>query len=276
MLVRNPAVALRRQVTSARGTPCHARPGPGVRQARPAMASLGLEDHHRRARVRHPTSPDCQDFGRTIFVQAPTRPKFRIVHGYLCLYMVYIDTFHARFPTPPRAESLASGAALPTLGSGQPAANFLLACEHGLPLMTSRSLGSTSAGSPRAQRPASSRFCFLVEQAVDALLSPIYCAQKMDEPLEPDRSGYQGNNKPRKPRSKKNAAANQAIIALMQRDKGEVQTCNRPTCSALKRDGKPAIATAQWRTDDRWCRECWVCASGSSTHRLLRESMQVH
>ena len=135
MLVRNPAVALRRQVTSARGTPCHARPGPGVRQARPAMASLGLEDHHRRARVRHPTSPDCQDFGRTIFVQAPTRPKFRIVHGYLCLYMVYIDTFHARFPTPPRAESLASGAALPTLGSGHPAANFLLACEYCLPLI---------------------------------------------------------------------------------------------------------------------------------------------
>ena len=99
--------------------------------------------------------------------------------------------------------------------------------------------------------------------------------QKIDETWSPDRSRYQGNKRPKKPRSK-NAAANNAIIALMQRVKGEVQTCNQPTCSAKKRDGKPALATAQWRTDDRWCRECWVRASGSSTHRLLRESMQVH
>ena len=47
----------------------------------------------------------------------------------------FFRPFHAPFPPPARAESLASGAALPALGSGQPAANFLLACEHGLPLI---------------------------------------------------------------------------------------------------------------------------------------------
>ena len=49
----------------------------------------------------------------------------------------FFRPFHATFPTPSRAESLASGAALPALGSGQPAANFLLACEckHREPLI---------------------------------------------------------------------------------------------------------------------------------------------
>ena len=47
----------------------------------------------------------------------------------------FFRPFHAPFPPLARAESLASGAALPALGSGQPAANFLLACEHGLLLV---------------------------------------------------------------------------------------------------------------------------------------------